>query len=135
MLSTPRMTALCSFKRSFSIGWIASEKSNIASLLLRGYDLDTFDLCKKVEKLDRHEGMIWRGGLCLRRDVLERFVRMHDGYACYTIRKIAQELKDIGALVLQEESAAQVHLKKATTRAYRIRLDVLEKNQLQFYNY
>lgn len=108
------------------------KKGNIAALLLAGYESDAFDLCKKVEKLDRHEGIIWHGDLCLRRKPLERFIRLQDGYACYTIAKIVQALKDIGALVLQEEGTAQVRLKKGTPRVYRIRLDVLEDEAQEF---
>lgn len=108
------------------------KKGNIAALLLAGYESDAFDLCKKVEKLDRHEGIIWHHDLCLRRDPLERFIRMQDGYACYNISKIVQELKDVGALVLQEEGTAQVRLKKGTPRVYRIRLDVLEDGAQEF---
>ena len=108
------------------------KKGNIAALLLAGYESDAFDLCKKVEKLDRHEGIIWHGDLCLRREPLERFIRLQDGYACYTISKIVQELKDIGALVLQEEGTAQVRLKKGTPRVYRIRLDVLEDGAKEY---
>ena len=108
------------------------KKGNIAALLLAGYESDAFDLCKKIEKLDRHEGIIWHDDLCLRRDPLERFIRMQDGYACYTISKIVQELKDIGALVLQEEGTAQVRLKKGTPRVYRILLDVLEDEAKEY---
>lgn len=108
------------------------KKGNIAAILLAGYESDVFDLCKKVEKLDRHEGIIWHHDLCLRRDPLERFIRLQDGYALYTISKIVQELKDIGALVLQEEVTAQVRLKKGTSRVYRIRLDVLKDAAEQF---
>ena len=57
---------------------------------------------------------------------------MQDGYACYNIFKIIQDLKDIGALVLQEEGTAQVRLKKGTPRVYRIRLDVLEDGAKEF---
>lgn len=108
------------------------KKGNIAALLLAGYESDAFDLCKKVEKLDRHEGIIWHGNLCLRREPLERFIRLQDGYACYTISKIVQELKDIGALALQEEGTAQVRLKKGTPRVYRILLDVLEDEAKEY---
>ncbi len=108
------------------------KKGNIAALLLAGYESDAFDLCKKVEKLDRHEGIIWHGDLCLRREPLERFIRIQDGYACYNISKIVYELTNIGALVLQEEGTAQVRLKKGTPRVYRIRLDVLEDEAQEF---
>lgn len=108
------------------------KKGNIAALLLEGLEQDAFDLCKKIEKLYRHDGIIWRGDLCLRREPLERFIRLQDGYGNYTISKIVQELKDIGALVLQEEGTAQVRLKKNTTRVYRIRLDVLKDAAEEF---
>lgn len=102
------------------------KKGNIAALLLEGLEQDAFDLCKKVEKLERHEGIIWHRDLCLRREPLERFIRLQDGYGSYKISQIIQELKDIGALVLQEEGTAQVRLKKGTPRVYRIRKDVLK---------
>ena len=108
------------------------KKGNIAALLLEGLNQGVFDLCRKVEKLERHEGMIWHGDLCLRREPLERFVRLQDGYGDYTISKIVRELKDIGALVLQEEGTAQVRLKKDTPRVYRIRLAVLEDAAKEF---
>lgn len=108
------------------------KKGNIAALLLEGLNQGVFDLCRKVEKLERHEGMIWHGDLCLRREPLERFVRLQDGYGDYTISKIVRELKDIGALVLQEEGTAQVRLKKGTPRVYRIRLDVLKDAAEEF---
>lgn len=108
------------------------KKGNIAALLLEGLEQDAFDLCKKIEKLYRHDGIIWHGDLCLRREPLERFIRLQDGYGNYTISKIVQELKDIGALVLQEEGTAQVRLKKGTPRVYRIRLDVLKDAAEEF---
>ena len=108
------------------------KKGNIAALLLEGLEQDAFDLCKKVDKLDRHEGIIWKHDLCLRREPLERFIRLQDGYGDYTILRIVQELKDIGALVIQEEGTAQVRLKKGTPRVYRIRLDVLKDAAEEF---
>lgn len=68
----------------------------------------------------------------MRRDPLERYIRAQDGYGSYKISKIVQELKDIGALVLQEEGTAQVRLKKETPRVYRIRVDVLEDAAEEF---
>ncbi len=108
------------------------KKGNIAALLLEGLEQDAFDLCKKAEKLDRHEGIIWHRDLCLRREPLERFIRLQDGYGSYKISQIIQELKDIGALVLQEEGTAQVLLKKGTPRVYRIRKDVLKDAAEEF---
>lgn len=108
------------------------KKGNIAALLLEGLERDAFDLCKKVEKLDRHEGIVWKRDLCLRREPLERFIRLQDGYGSYKSSRIVQELKDIDALVLQEEGTAQVRLKKDTPRVYRIRIDVLEDAAEEF---
>ena len=70
--------------------------------------------------------------LCLRRAALERAVRLQNGYQDYTISKIVRELKDMGALVIQEENTAQVRLKKGTPRVYRIRLEVLEECEEYF---
>ena len=108
------------------------KKGNIAALLLEGLEQDAFDLCKKADKLDRHEGIVWKRDLCLRRDPLERYIRAQDGYGSYKISRIVQELKDIGALVLQEEGAAQVRLKKDAPRVYRIRVDVLKDTAEEF---
>lgn len=38
----------------------------------------------------------------------------------------------MGALVIQEENTAQIHLKKGTLRVYCIRLDVLEEYEERF---
>ena len=46
--------------------------------------------------------------------------------------KIARELKDMGALVIQEEGTLQVRLKKDTPRVYRIRFDALEEYEERF---
>lgn len=103
------------------------KKGNLAALLMAGYKKEVFDLTRKVEKLSRHEGIMWKRDMCLRREPLERFVRLQDGYKSYTISKIVQELKDIGALVLQEEGTAQVKIKRDAPRVYRIRIDVLKQ--------
>lgn len=108
------------------------QKGNISALLLEGYNHNTFDLCKNVKKLKSHEGIIWHGDLCLRREALERFVRLQDGYGNYTIAKIVQELKDIGALVIQEDGTAQVKLAKGAPRVYRIRSEVLFDTKQEF---
>jgi len=88
------------------------KQANLAAVLLEGLRQDAFNLTKKIEKLNKHEGVIWKGDLCLKKSALERFVRIQNGYQNYTISKIIQELKDIGALVLQEEGTAQVKIKK-----------------------
>ena len=97
------------------------------------YENDTFTLTKKIEKLDKRDGILWKGNyLCLRRDALERTVRIQDGYQDYTINQIVRELKDMGALTIQEEDTAQVRLKKGTPRVYRINLDILEHYQEEY---
>lgn len=68
----------------------------------------------------------------MRKDALERFVRLQDGYADYSITQIVRELKDIGALVIQEEGTAQVKIKKDTPCVYRLRLDVLRSEAKEF---
>ncbi len=57
---------------------------------------------------------------------------MQNRYQNYTISKIVQELKDIGALVLQEEGTAQVKIKKGLPRVYRIRIGILESEAKEF---
>ncbi len=56
----------------------------------------------------------------------QEYVRSQDGYGAYTLNKTVRELKDMRALVIQEEEAATVKLKHGLPRVYRIRLDVLE---------
>jgi len=102
------------------------KKGNIEAIILQGYRKNAFNLTDKVKKLDKHDGIEWKRDLCLRRDALERFVRLQDGYQDYGIHKIVSELKKSGALVINEEGTAQVKLKKDTPRVYRIRLDVLK---------
>lgn len=109
-----------------------NKKANLPYLIIDGFYNDGFDLAKKPDKLPKHEGVIWKRDLCLRPEALERFVRMQDGYQNYTLSKISQELKDIGALVLQEEGTAQVKLRKDLPRVYRLRLDVLRSEAEQF---
>lgn len=103
------------------------KKGNLAAVLLECYqDPEVFHLAKSVKKIDKHDGIIWKGDLCLRRSALERAVRLQDGYHDYTINQIVRELRDIGALVIQEEGTAQVHIKKNVPRMYRILLSVLD---------
>ena len=75
---------------------------------------------------------MWKNNLCLRSAALERAVRLQDGYQNYTLSKIVRELKNMGALVIQEEGTLQVRLKKGTPRVYCIRLDVLEEYEERF---
>ena len=91
-----------------------------------------FNLTKNIKKLDKRDGIEWKNDLCLRPAALERAVRLQDGYQDYTLSKIARELKDMGALVIQEEGTLQVRLKKDTPRVYRIRFDALEEYEERF---
>lgn len=109
------------------------KKGNLAAVLLDCYyQSETFNLAKSLKKLDTHDGIELDNDLCLRRAALERAVRLQNGYQDYTISKIVRELKDMGALVIQEENTAQVRLKKGTPRVYRIRLEVLEECEEYF---
>ncbi|MFQ9127027.1 MAG: hypothetical protein ACLR4Z_09870 [Butyricicoccaceae bacterium] len=106
----------------------SKKKGNLAFVLLECYgDPKVFNLTKNIKKLDKRDGIEWKNDLCLRPAALERAVRLQDGYQNYTLSKIARELKDMGALVIQEEGTLQVRLKKDTPRVYRIRLDALEE--------
>ena len=101
-------------------------KGNIAACILCGYRQGAFDLAKKPEKPEIHEGTIWERDLCLRPEALIRFIRLQPGYHDWSRNRITQSLKDIGALVLQEENASTVHIAKDLPKVYRIRLDVLK---------
>lgn len=99
---------------------------NLAYCIHQGYCNEEFNLCKKTEKLSKHDGILWKDDLCLRLNALVQFVRRQPGYQDWSSKRIVQELKDIGVLVMQEESAATVHITKGTPRVYRIRLKALE---------
>ena len=105
---------------------------NLAAILYSGYINGDFDLAKKPSKLGQHEGTTWHGDLCLRPEALLRFVRLQPGFHGWSRNRITQELKDIGALVLQEENASTVHIDKDLPRVYRIRLNVL-KDTKEYY--
>ena len=108
------------------------KKGNIAAVILAGLESDAFQMTKNIDKLWKKDGIWWRGDVRLRKDALERFVRLQDGYADYSITQIVRELKDIGALVIQEEGTAQVKIKKDTPRVYRLRLDVLRSEAEEY---
>lgn len=108
------------------------KKANLAAILLQAYEQDAFHLTSRIEKLEKRDGIIWRNDLCLRREPLERLIRAQDGYGNHTISRIVQELKDIGALVIQESGTAQVYLKKNFPRVYRVRLNVLRHYAKEF---
>ena len=97
-------------------------KPPIIDILREAVDRDMFDMAKKPEKLWKHESIIWHGDLCIRKDPLERFIRAQLGYEGYTLKRILQDLKDAGVLVIQEEGTYQVHITHDAPRTYRIRL-------------
>lgn len=106
-------------KEHFPIG-------NLSFCILEGYRNAAFDLTRKIEKLEKHGGILWKGDLCLRRDELIQFIRQQPGYHDWTSNQITRSLKDICALVLQEDEASTVRLTKDSPRVYRIRLNVLK---------
>lgn len=105
---------------------------NLAFCLYDGFENEAFGLAKKISKLEKHEGILWKGDLCLRAEPLVKFVRTQRGFHNWSPNKITRTLKDYGALVLQEENAATVHLTKGTPRVYRIRLDILKESAERF---
>ena len=110
---------------------------NISFLILDGLKKGAFDLAKKVEKLEKHGGIIWKDDLCLRPEELIRFVRFQSGYQSWSRNKITRFLKDIGALVLQEDDSDTIHLQKSTPeiyipRVYRIRINVLKETAKRY---
>lgn len=105
---------------------------NLAFCILEGLKGQAFDLTKRTIKLCKHDGIFWKGDICLRPEALIRFVRTQRGFHDWSPNKITRTLKDYGALVLQEENAATVHLEKGIPRVYRIRLGVLEDMAEQF---
>ena len=111
----------------------SKKKDNLAFVLLEcNSNYKAFHLTRNIKKLHKHDGIKWKNDLCLRSVALERAVRLQDGYQDYTLSKITRELKDMGALVIQEEGTLQVRLKKGTPRVYHIQLDVLEEYEERF---
>lgn len=102
---------------------------NLSYCILEGHRNGAFNLVKKVDKLSKHDGIIWKDDLCLRREALIQFVRKQPGYHDWSSNRITRTLKDLNALVLQEENAATVRLSKEedVPRVYRIRLKVLKE--------
>lgn len=107
-------------------------RGNLAAIIYAGYEKKVFDLAQKPDKLKKHGGTIWKKDLCLKSDALVQFVRTQPGFQSWTRNRITQELKDIGALFLQEEDASTVRIHKGLPRVYRIRLDVL-KDMAEYY--
>ena len=100
---------------------------NLSFVILEGYHEGAFNLTKVLEKLYKHDGILWKDDLCLRKEALIQFVRQQPGYHDWTSHRITRALKDIGAFVLQEENATTVRLSKKPDipRVYRIRMKVL----------
>lgn len=107
-------------------------RGNLAAVLYDGKKNDAFNLATNPKKLAKHGGTIWKKDLCLKPDALVQYVRTQPGFQSWTRNRIVQELKDIGALVLQEEDANTIHIDKGLPRVYRIRLDVL-KDMAEYY--
>ena len=78
------------------------------------------------KKLYKHDGIVWNDDLCLRRDALISFVHQQSGYQDWSANKITRALKDLNALVLQEDGVSTVHLTADSPRVYRIRVSVLK---------
>lgn len=120
-------------------------EGNIAYVLLWGIDNDVFDLCSKKKKLFTHEGILWETDndgtpvlVGIKQAALVQFVRAQNGYHDASSRQIIQELKDYGALVLQEDKSNTVHLGKtkkgqpSTPRVLLIKYEVLKNSALQY---
>lgn len=110
---------------------------NIAWCILRGFQEQCFDLCKNIDKLQKHDGILWRDDLCLRPEALISFLHQQPGYQDIHKSKITRYLKDNRALAIQEDETDTVHLKKSTKeqhipRVYRIQLSVLHKIAKQY---
>ncbi len=107
---------------------------NLQFCILDGYKNGAFDLAKKIDKLSKHDGMIWKDDLCLRKEALIQFVRQQPGYHDWTSNRITRALKDINALVLQEEEAATIRLIKDcdVPRVYRIRMKILKETSEKY---
>lgn len=114
-------------------------EGNIAPIVLWGIDNDVFDLCSKKKKLFTHEGILWETDndgtpvlVGIKQTALVQFVRAQNGYHDFSSRQIIQELKDYGALVLQEDKSNTVHLGKTKKgqpclpRVLLLKYDVLE---------
>lgn len=82
-------------------------------------------MARKPSKLPDNEGIVFHDDFCLRKEPLEHFVQNQPGYKDWRITKICNELKQYGALVIQEDGTNQV--KVEDVRVYRIRVDLLKK--------
>lgn len=99
-----------------------TKEGNIAYLLKQAIDSKrVFNVCKKKDRNDLHtmDGIIWKKDsnknileIGLRQTSIVQFIRHQNGYQDYTSRKILQQLRDDGALILQEDNSFTVHLGK-----------------------
>ena len=64
--------SIAHLKSQFPVG-------NIAFCILEGYRHGAFDLTSKIKRLSKHDGIVWKGDLCLRKDPLISFVRQQPG--------------------------------------------------------
>lgn len=120
---TAQKRALLRFSRG-------KKRGTLAEIMLGAYRNReaVFRLAPRLKELEKHDGIIWKGDLCLRRDALERFIHQQPGYQDIPLSRVVQKLKDMGALVIQEDGCATVHLAKKKVhipRVYRIRKDAL----------
>lgn len=107
---------------------------NLSYCIMEGYKANAFQLAEKKKDLSKKDGILWQNDLCVRREALIRFVRLQPGYQNWSPNRITRALKDVGALVLQEENAATVRLSKKANvpRVYRIRLSVLKETAKKY---
>ena len=110
---------------------------NLPWCIMRGFENQYFDLAKDIDSLSKHSGIMWHGDLCLRPEALTTFIRHQPGYQEISKRKIVSALKDINALVIQEEDTDTVHLAKAkkgysVPRVYRIRLNIIREHAQKY---
>lgn len=120
---TAQRRALLRFSRG-------KKRGTLAEIMLEAYRNReaVFRLASSLKKLEKHDGIMWKGDLCLRRDALERFIHQQPGYQDIPLSRVVQKLRDMGALVIQEDGCATVHLAKKKAhipRVYRIRKDAL----------
>lgn len=107
---------------------------NISYCLLEGYRNGAFNLAKTAKKLKKHDGIIWKDDLCLRKEPFIQFIRQQPGYHDWSSSQIKRFLKDINALVIQEENADTVRIstEPGVPRVYRIRTKILKETAQRY---
>lgn len=53
---------------------------NLSYCMLEGYRHKEFDLAKNANKFNNHDGILWKGDLCLRLKILLVYIRRQPGY-------------------------------------------------------